>query len=78
MISAQANIDFRRPMKKTSSGFPRRITRENISIDVGIYYYCRTDIDGSRKISFLEAQIRNPHMETCKNKKISAQRSKLG
>ena len=36
MISAQADIDFRRPMKKTSSGFPRRSTRENISIDVSI------------------------------------------
>ena len=64
-------------MKKTSSGFPRRSTRENISIDVGIYYYCRTDIDGSRKISFLEAQIGNPHMETCKNKKKFSSKIKI-
>ena len=35
-MSAQEDIDFRRPMKKTSLGFPRRSTRENISIDVSI------------------------------------------
>ena len=43
-------------LKKTNEGgggkgFPCCSTREDLSIDVSIIYYCRTDIDEARVIS---------------------------
>ena len=64
-------------MKKTSSVFRAVSTRENISIDVSITTVGLILKDPEKNIS-LGAQIRNPHMETCKNKKFSAQSSKFG
>ena len=64
-------------------GFTGSSTRGDLSIDICINYYCRTDIDEARVISFLRVRTDTISessiiMETCRDKENSGQNSKFG